>query len=272
MFWAADLLLGQHEGLKGQSGHAEEEIPDAFTWDVRGEGEAILRRRGQKIGRCSLAELPPDMADTAQYSALISSDSLMASCSAWYSSSGDWAETQVALKGLTYLSLLIYRSPAFEMLIDCSNLCDFREISPTLRSFLVPTRKSKTLEGSFSFMVSSSHCLHTHTLLTIMAVVTQGGGCDYLVCASESMLLRSNTTMMATKQQSWWWEQAAFKCLSRHGCFLTLCSSVVCRSNALEALLTCCVPPEWRQIWAVADGPSQDTHTQRGNTLVLYLI
>lgn len=29
----------------------------------------------------------------------------------------------------------------------------------TLRSFLVPTRKSSTLDGSFSFMASSSHCL-----------------------------------------------------------------------------------------------------------------
>ena len=36
-------------------------------------------------------------------------------------------------------------------------------VSLTLRSFLVPTRKSKTLDGSLSFMASSSHCLHTHT-------------------------------------------------------------------------------------------------------------
>lgn len=34
--------------------------------------------------------LPPDLADTAQYSALISSDSLMASSSTWDSWSGDW--------------------------------------------------------------------------------------------------------------------------------------------------------------------------------------
>lgn len=33
---------------------------------------------------------PPDFADTAQYSALISSESLMASCSIWASWSGDW--------------------------------------------------------------------------------------------------------------------------------------------------------------------------------------
>lgn len=40
---------------------------------------------GAEDGACAPVELPPDLADTAQYSALISSDSLMASCSVWNS-------------------------------------------------------------------------------------------------------------------------------------------------------------------------------------------
>lgn len=34
----AVLQLGQHDGLKGQRRHAEEEVPDAVTWNVRGRG------------------------------------------------------------------------------------------------------------------------------------------------------------------------------------------------------------------------------------------
>lgn len=33
---AAGLELRQHDGLKGQRRHAEEEVPDAVTWDVGG--------------------------------------------------------------------------------------------------------------------------------------------------------------------------------------------------------------------------------------------
>ena len=43
---------------------------------------------------CVCVWLPPDLADTAQYSALISSDSLMASSSTWDSWSGDWGVKQ----------------------------------------------------------------------------------------------------------------------------------------------------------------------------------
>lgn len=73
---------------------------------------------------------------------------------------------------------------------------------------------------------------------------------------------------MATKMQSWWWDQAAFKCLSRHRCLITLCSSVIRRSDALKALLACCVPPEWGQIRALADGHQSitghgHTHTHK---------
>lgn len=35
---AAVLEFGQHGGLKGQRRHAEEEIPDAVTWNTRGGG------------------------------------------------------------------------------------------------------------------------------------------------------------------------------------------------------------------------------------------
>lgn len=76
--------------------------------------------------------------------------------------------------------------------------------------------------------------------------------------------------------QSWWWDQAAFKCLSRHRCLITLCSSVIRRSDALKALLACCVPPEWGQIRALADGHQSitghgHTHTHRG-AICLYCI
>lgn len=115
MLRAAGLKLGQHDGFKGQRRHAEEEIPDAVTWNVRGGGKN-MKVLGVGDLACASAQLPPDLADTAQYSALISSDSLMASCSVWYSWSGDWAESKVALKHLTYLSFVIYQFPPFEIL------------------------------------------------------------------------------------------------------------------------------------------------------------
>lgn len=65
--------------------------------------------------------------------------------------------------------------------------------------------------------------------------------------------------------QSWRWDQAAFKRLGRHRCLITLRSSVIRRSDALEALLTCCVPPEWNrsELKLMVTSPSRHTRTHR---------
>lgn len=104
------LKLGQNVGFKSQRGHTEEEIPDAVSWNNKEspvrqkEGEAENEKPvgmvTGDVGRwwCEVGDvfmlmcvwLPPDFADTAQYSALISSESLMASCSMRAKRSGDW--------------------------------------------------------------------------------------------------------------------------------------------------------------------------------------
>lgn len=95
------LELRQHVSLESQWGHTEEEIHDTISWDDEETGKEFSERERHQMkawrdegvtddGMCDW--IPPDLADTAQYSALISSENLMASCSIWDNCSGDWGE------------------------------------------------------------------------------------------------------------------------------------------------------------------------------------
>lgn len=141
----------------------------------RGGGEAE-GCGGAEDGACAPAELPPDLADTAQYSALISSDSRMASCSVWYSWSGDWAENKAALKHLTFI---IYHSQKSknqnslhskycDMSIGCNNMRNFWRNFTHTEVLLGPDKEEQNA-GRVVFLHGILQPLpthtHTHTLL-----------------------------------------------------------------------------------------------------------
>lgn len=88
---SAFLQLRQDVGLEGQRRHAEEQLPNILACEA-GRHAAVSRSADDKPLRASRQNRlsassdsgtsdPPDRADTAQYSALISSAILMASSS-----------------------------------------------------------------------------------------------------------------------------------------------------------------------------------------------
>lgn len=122
----------------------------------------------------------------------------------------------------------------------------------TLRSFFVPTRNSWTAVGSFSFRASSSHCLYTEqdkletksctspNNLCIMKELTSHG-------PERRRHLHQTQWSQLEEEKALHQFTASFSPLiSERGSLvhksLTLSSSVVRRSNALEPLLACGVP------------------------------